>query len=65
MLFIFKTKTDVNGNTYYLVIDTEKKQFKRGYNMRLFTDSVIITVSKKERREIIEKLYKNGFTETE
>ena len=57
----FKTKRDVNGNTYTLVIDTEKKTFCRGYNP--FCKGDFVEITKKARNEIIKQLEAYGFCE--
>ena len=56
----FKTKRDTNGNTYALIIDTEKKTFKTDYNTFCYVGYV--TISKAERRYLINELENNGFT---
>ena len=54
MRFEFKTKTDINGNTYYLIIDTERKvYFENG--------SGGIVITKKDLRELRDKAKKEGY----
>lgn len=53
MVLKFKTKRDTNGNTYTLIIDTEKQTVKRDYNP--FDKSDYVVIGKNDR----ERLYKN------
>lgn len=64
MILEFATKRDVNGNRYYLGIDTEKKSFSRERG-HWYSREDITEISKADRRKIIEQLENAGFTETE
>lgn len=64
MILEFATKRDVNGNRYYLGIDTENKKFSRERG-RWYSREDITEISKADRRKIIEQLESAGFTETE
>lgn len=41
MVIKFKTKANTNGNTYGLVIDTDKKQYVTGYGLVLAADFIV------------------------
>ena len=56
MVLEFKTKTDINGNTYHLIIDTEKKTLT-------YSGFGGIVITRKEMREIIEKASAEGYTD--
>lgn len=64
MILEFATKRDINGNRYYLGIDTEKKSFSRERG-RWYSRDDITEITKADRRKIIEQLENAGFTETE
>lgn len=64
MLLEFSTKRDRNGNRYYLGIDTENKTFSRERGKWYGRDDVV-EVGKRDRREIINKLESDNFTEVE
>ena len=64
MLLEFSTKRDRNGNRYYLGIDTENKTFSRERGKWYGRDDVI-EIGKRDRREIINKLESDNFTEVE
>lgn len=52
----FKTKTDTNGNTYHLIIDTDRKvYFEQGFGG--------IVITRKEMRELREKIKSEGYQE--
>lgn len=57
----FKTKRDINGNTYTLIIDHEKKTFSRDYNP--FNYSGYITITRKERATLINNLQESNYQE--
>lgn len=61
MIIRYKTKRDVNGNTYYLTVDTEKKTFSKDYN--LWGKDGDITITKKDRRNIAAQLEEEGYKE--
>lgn len=56
----FRTKRDINGNTYTLIIDHEGKTYKTNYNP--FDYSEYITIGKRERRDMIARLKEAGYT---
>jgi len=56
----FKTKTDINGNTYALEIDHDKKTYKTDYN--IFNYTGYIKISKRDRQEMIKELDAYGYT---
>ena len=59
---IFRTKRDINGNTYYLIINLASKTAKSGYNMGFGLYSEGIETTKKGLRALREKFEKNGYT---
>lgn len=61
MIIRYKTKRDVNGNRYYLTVDTDKKTYIKDYN--LWGKDTDIEITKKQRREIIEQLENDDFRE--
>lgn len=56
----FRTKTDINGNTYALEIDHEKKEYTLSYNPFNYSDYV--TIGKRERLRMIDRLNAAGYT---
>lgn len=64
MRILYATKTDRNGNTYKLVIDTDRKQYAREC-AGFFHRSDAITVSKATIRGQIDLIKKNGFKEVD
>ena len=38
MTFTLGTKPNTNGNIYRVEVDTEKKTFKKGFNVGFYTD---------------------------
>ena len=59
---IFRTKRDINGNTYYLIVEIEEKDILIGYNMGFrFYDEAIET-TKKGLRSLEKKFELLGFT---
>lgn len=60
----FCTKRNPSGNRYYLGIDTEAKTFSR-QRSRWYSREDAAEISKTDRRRIIEKLERAGYTETE
>lgn len=56
----FTTKRDINGNRYDLIIDLENKTGKQTYNSS-FSYSDFITISKTDRKKLIEQLTENGY----
>ena len=61
MTELFKTKRDINGNTYTLVIDHEDKTYKTSYNPFNYSD--YITIGKRERYRMIKNLHDSGYTQ--
>lgn len=64
MKTIYATKRDINGNTYKLIVDTEKRQFAHE-NSGFFHRSDAVTVSKRAIREIKSQVVADGYTETD
>lgn len=61
MLQRFRTKRDINGNTYTLTIDHTTKTYNRDYNP--FNKSDYIEIGKRDRQRMIEELQTAGYTE--
>lgn len=65
MMVIYKTKRDINGNTYCTIIDHDKKTYKNDYNIMFYPQNAhIITVGKRERQAAIYMLEKDGYKQT-
>ena len=64
MILEFATKRDINGNRYYLGIDTENKSFSRERG-QWYNREDITEITKADRRKMIGQLENAGFTETE
>lgn len=62
MIINYKTKQDVNGNTYNLAVNHDKKEFCTMYGRVNFSDLDIIS-TKKSIRQLKELLIKNGYKE--
>ena len=62
MILEYTTKRDVNGNRYYLGVDTEAKTCSTTRAMWYSRDDVL-EISKKDRRKLMEVLDRQGFTE--
>lgn len=62
MIIKYSTKKDINGNRYFLGIDTDKKVFSRE-SAHWFCREDIIEISRKDRRRIVDELENNGYTE--
>lgn len=60
MVIEFKTKVDLNGNTYHLVLSTDNKAFRREYNTRTSSD-VTIQIGKRDMNRLEKALISNGF----
>lgn len=60
MILGYKTKRDINGNTYYLYINLENKTIINGYSILRYSD-VMITTTKKDLHEIQAAFEANGF----
>lgn len=64
MILEFATKRDINGNRYYLGVDTENKTFSRERGKWYGRDDVV-EVGKRDRRKMIDELVESGFSEIE
>ena len=60
----FATKRDINGNRYYLGIDTDNKTFSRERG-KWYSREYITEIGKNDRRKMIKQLTAAGFTEIE
>lgn len=60
MILGYKTKRDINGNTYFLYVNLENKTITNGYNTSRYSD-VMITTTKKDLHEIQAAFEANGF----
>ena len=60
MILNFKTKTDINGNTYQLFVDPDKRQY--GYYRNVGTTEDIV-VTRKRMRTIRDNAKAEGYTE--
>lgn len=62
MILEYATKRDINGNRYYLGIDTDKKVYSRERG-KWYSREDIVEISKADRRKVIDCLIAAGFTE--
>lgn len=62
MIINYKTKTDINGNTYNLIIDYTKKEFKQNTGYISYEDLTIIS-TRKTIRELKTILLKENYEE--
>ena len=62
MITKYATKRDINGNTYKLIIDTERRTYAQE-NAGFFHRCDFITIGKRERARMIEDLKTAGYTE--
>lgn len=62
MILKFATKRDVNGNRYYLGVDTENKTFARERS-HWYSREDISEISKTDRRKMIDQLENEGYNE--
>ena len=62
MILEFATKRDVNGNRYYLGVDTENKTFARERS-HWYSREDIFEISKTDRRKMIDQLENEGYNE--
>lgn len=62
MILKFATKRDVNGNRYFLAFDTDKKIFAET-SAHWYCKEDIIEITKKDRRELKERLIKENYNE--
>lgn len=67
MLKLFITKTDRNGNNYYILEDEIKKTFKKSYNISPFTsyDVKIRVASSKQLSAYAFNLIQAGYKKIE
>ena len=62
MILNYKTKKDVNGNTYNLLIDYTKKEFKQNTGYISYEDLTIMS-TRKTIRELKAILLKENYKE--
>lgn len=62
MITKYATKRDINGNTYKLIIDTERLLYALE-NTGFFHRSDFVTIGKRERARMIETLKDAGYKE--
>lgn len=60
MIEKYTTKRDINGNRYTLIIDHDRKTYKRDYNPWDYSEYK--TIGKRERERRAEELEKAGYT---
>ena len=60
----FCTKTDANGNRYFLTVDLEKRRIYRDYNLNKYKDDCIVLNSRRELNKATELFENAGFTRT-
>lgn len=61
MITKYTTKRDANGNRYTLIVDHEKRTFKKDFNSSWCYDD-FVTVTKRDRNRIAEELESQGYT---
>ena len=61
MVIKFKTKQDIYGNTYWLTLNTDSKEFHRDYNVKP-SDIDPIQIGKRDMNKLEKQLIANGFT---
>lgn len=61
MKTLYATKTDRNGNTYKLVIDTDRKMYA-DENTGFFHRSDAVTITRKKMRELRTAAISAGYT---
>lgn len=61
MIIKYYTKRDINGNRYYIGLDTDRKVFARTPSE--FIPSNFIEVKQREYRMVLETARENGFEE--
>ena len=59
MILRFKTKTDRNGNTYHLIIDTNNQTYST--EIRTMADFEAVVIGKTDRHNMITTLKENGY----
>lgn len=57
MKLLYKTKTNINGNSYYIVIDHKNKT----YNEYTYTSDLTITVTQKQLNELKKLIKIDGY----
>ena len=62
MIINYKTKRDINGNTYNLVVNHKEKEFSQMYGRVNFANLDIVS-TKKNTRQLKELLIKNDYKE--
>jgi len=63
MIMRFATKRDINGNRYFLGIDTDNKTFARESAHYYCKDDLDGELTKTKRHAFIDRLIDNGFSE--
>lgn len=63
MLMRYATKRDINGNRYFLGFDTDKKIYALESRSWYGKADLDAEITRKERRAMVEKLEKAGYTE--
>lgn len=64
MIIKFTTRRDANGNRYYLILDTERKQFSETASGFYHKDDYM-QITRRERRAIKEKARADGYKEVD
>lgn len=62
MILKFKTKTDINGNTYYLQIDTNNRTYSQVHSFA-FMGAESVRIGTRDRNKILENCINDGYTE--
>ena len=62
MINRYATKTDINGNTYKLIIDAGRQIYSRE-NSGFFHRSDFVTVTKRDYRKLLEEAKTAGYQE--
>ncbi len=60
MILEFSTKTNTNGNRYYLEIDTDNKTFALN-SRRIYFQKDVVTVTNRDRNKILKQLSEANF----
>jgi len=60
MILEFSTKTNTNGNRYYLAIDTDNKTFSLN-SRRIYFQKDVVTVTNRDRNKILKQLSEANF----
>ena len=64
MKIAFASKRDKNGNRYYLMVDSDKKEFAR-VPSHWYSKEDFVEVSKTELRNMAQKVEEAGYTEVQ